>query len=213
MIQRPLIKLNSSLLKRATRSLPRLGARLLRLGNPQPASGPVHQPSERARPLANHLLRLHSDSLYRHLLLVNPLPLRCLDNSPLRTLQPQPSVQLLDGHPPSVNQLPPNLRSEHLHSVSLHSVSLASVSRLRWPQPRAQEGVGSHLSRPSRLPLVNPPLVSLGSVVALLRRCLVSPVLEARQQAVERGREPVVVDSVPSPRPRLPASHKQPLTH
>lgn len=209
MTQKPLIKLNSSLLKRATRSLLRLGARPLRLDNPQPASGPAHQPSERARPLANHLLRLHSDSLYQRLLLDNPLPLRCLDNSPLRALQPRPSVQLLDGHPPSVNQLPPNLRSEHLHLGSLHSVNLASVSRHRWPQPRAREGVGSQLSRPSRLPLVNPPLVSPDSVVALLRQCSVSPALEVRQEAVERGREPAVVDSVPSPRPHLPASHRQ----
>jgi hypothetical protein len=213
MIQRPLIKLNFSLSKRATRSLLRLGARPLRLDSPQPLSAPVHQPSERVRPLAKHPLRLHSDSLYQHLLLVNPLPIRCLDNSPLRTLQPRPSVQLLDGHPPSGNQLLPNLRSEHLHLGSRHLVSLASVSRLRWPQLRAREGVDSQRSRPSRLPLVNPPLVSPGLVVPLQRQGSVSPDLEARQQVVERGREPQVVVSVPSHHPRLLASHKQLLTH
>ena len=213
MTQRPLIKLNSSLLKRAARNLPHLEVRRLRLDNPQPVSDPPHQPSERARPLANHLLRLHSDSLYRHLLLVNPLLLRRLDNSLLRTLQLQPSVQPLGGHPPSVNRLPPNLRSEHLRSGNRHLVSPASVSRLRWPLLRAREGVDSQLSRPSRLPLVNPPLVSPGSVVALLHRCSVSPDLEARQRVVERGREPAVVASVPSHRLSPPASHKQPLIH
>ena len=181
MIQRPPIKLNSSLLKRAAQILPLLEVRRLRLDNPQLVSGPAHQPSERARPLANHLLRLHSDSLYRRLLLVNQLPLQRLGNSLLQTLQPQPLVQPLGGHLPSVNQLPPNLRSEHLRSGNRHLVSPALVSRLRWLLLRAREGVDSQLSRPSRLPLVNPPLVSPASVVPLLRRCSVSPALEARR--------------------------------
>ena len=182
MTQRPLIKLNSSLSKKATRNLPLLGVQPLRSDKPQPVSDPARQPSERARPLASHPLRLHSDSLYQRLLLDNPLPLRRLDNSLLQTLQPQPSVQPSGGHPPSVNQLPPNLRSEHLRSGNRHFLSPASASRVRWPHLQAREGgVDSQLLRPSRLPLVNPPLVSPGSVVALLRRCSVSPALEAQQ--------------------------------
>ena len=181
MTQRPLTKLNTSLSKRAMRNLPRLGVRPLHLVNPQPVSDPAHQPSERARPLASHLLRLHSDSLYQHLLLVNPLLLQRLDNSLRQALQLQPSVQPLGGHPPSVNRLPPNLRSEHLRSGNRHFLSPVSANRVRWPQLQAREGVDSQLSRPSRLPLVNPPLVSPASVVPLLRRCSVSPALEARR--------------------------------
>ena len=213
MTQRPLIKLNSSLSKKAARSPPRLGAPPLRLDSLQPVSGPPHHPSERARPLAKHPLHPHSDSLYRHLPLVNPVPLRRLGNSPVRTLQPRHSVQLLDGHQPLVKQLPPNLRSGHLHSGNRHLVSLASVSRLRWPHLLAREEVDFQLSRLSQLPLVNPPLVSPGLVVALLRRFSVNPVLEARRQAVARGREPAGVDSVPSHRPHLPALHKLLPTH
>jgi len=216
MIQRPLIKLNHFLLKKTTRNLLRLGARPPHLGNHQLRSGLTHQPSERARPLAKHRPPLHSDSLYQHLLLVNPLPLRCMGNNPLRTLQPRPLVQPLGGQLPSVNQLPQNLRSEHLRSGNLHLVSPASVSRLRRPPLQAREVVDSQPSRPSQLPLVNLPLVSPALAVALLRRCSVSLALEAQQQAMEREREPVVVvvvGSVPSHRLYLPASHKLMLTH
>ena len=213
MTQRPLIKPNSSFLRRATRNLPHSGARPHHSDSLRPGLDLAyhHHPSERARPLASHPLPQHSGSLQGHPLLVNPLPLRCLDNRLFRMLPSRHSAhqtQLLGG-PPLVNQMLPNLHLEHRHSGNRHSVSLASVNRPRQPQLQALEGADSRLLRPSRQPLVSLHLVSPGSVVALLRQCLVSLVLKPRQQVAERGREPAEADSAPLHRPLLPASHKQ----
>ena len=216
MIQKLLTKPNFSLSRRATRTLPRLGATLPRLGNPRPVSGLVRQPSERRRPLVNLPRPLHSDSPQEHPLLVNLLPLQRLDSSLLRALLCRHLAHrplLLGGHPPLVSQLLLNLHLEHLRSGNRHSVSPASVSPPHRRQLRVRAVVDSQLSHPSQLPLVSPPLVSQASVVAPLHQRSVSPGLGARQQAAELRRERVEVDSAPSHRLRLPTLHKQPPTH